>query len=114
MDRSSGRSRTSEPEMMPGRTGTRKRLYLRIPKTFVAVVQANLIASAVLVPVAAAPSGNPAANLDQCGNGSTGTEPCLNTGGFSNWVNGNLGASKSQYKEGDSIPYRLIFTNLAV
>ena len=45
------------------------------------------------------------ANLDQCGNGPTGTEPCLNSGVYSNWVNGNLGASKSKYLEGDSIPY---------
>ncbi len=71
-------------------------------------------ASALLVPMVAAPVGNPAANLDQCGNGTSGTEPCLNDTTYSNWVNGNLGASKSRYVEGDSIPYRLIFTNLAI
>src|SRR5207237_6358294 len=53
-----------------------------------------------------------AANLDQCANGSTGTEPCLDTPTFPNWVNGNLGASKSHYDEGDSIPYRLAMTGL--
>jgi hypothetical protein len=30
------------------------------------------------------------------------------------WVNGNLGASKSTYVEGDSIPYRLTFTGLTL
>ena len=44
--------------------------------------------------------GNPAANLDQWAN--------LNNA----WVNGNLGSSKAKYFEGDSIPYRLAFTNL--
>src|SRR5205823_13431591 len=29
------------------------------------------------------------------------------------WVNGNLGASKANYAEGDSIPYRLTFSSLA-
>ena len=29
-----------------------------------------------------------------------------------NWENGNLGASKSKYFEGDSIPYRLLMTEL--
>src|SRR5512143_978516 len=40
--------------------------------------------------------GNPSANLDQWANLPTGS-----------WVNGNLGASKAKYNEGDSIPYRL-------
>ena len=39
-----------------------------------------------------------------------GLEPCSN----SNWVNGNLGASKSLYYEGDSIPYRLVFGGLTL
>ena len=54
--------------------------------------------------------GNAAANLDQCANGGVGDphEPCTMT----NWVNGNLGASKAHYNEGDSVPYRLRFSNL--
>ena len=56
---------------------------------------------------------NAQANLDQCANGSADDEPCLNPG-FNNWVNGNLGASKSLYREGDSIPYRLVFTDLTI
>ena len=61
-----------------------------------------------------APGGNPAANLDQCANDpapSSPTDGCATSA--SQWVNGNLGASKSVYREGDTIPYRLRFTNLA-
>ncbi len=47
--------------------------------------------------------GNPSANLDQWANKPTGS-----------WVNGNLGASKAQYFEGDSIPYRLGFGSLSL
>jgi Prealbumin-like fold domain len=46
--------------------------------------------------------GNPSADLDQWAN--------LDNA----WVNGNLGASKAKYFEGDSIPYRLRFTNLTL
>src|SRR6266508_1930150 len=47
--------------------------------------------------------GNPSANLDQWANKPTGS-----------WVNGNLGASKARYNEGDSIPYRLRFGSLSL
>ena len=59
-------------------------------------------------------AANPAANLDQCQNGSdlaTANSGC-NTAA-TDWVNGNLGSSKSAYREGDSIPYRLTFSNLS-
>jgi hypothetical protein len=49
----------------------------------------------------AALAGNPSADLDQWAN--------LNNA----WVNGNLGSSKARYFEGDSIPYRLKFSNLS-
>ncbi len=51
--------------------------------------------------------GNPSADLDQCANGpaSSPPTPC-------DWVNGNLGASKAQYLEGESIGYRMRFGNL--
>jgi Prealbumin-like fold domain len=54
------------------------------------------------------------ANLDQCANGQLGDppQPCNSTDP-SDWVNGNLGASKSHYFEGDSIPYRLRMSGLA-
>src|SRR5206468_11756925 len=56
---------------------------------------------------------NPSADLDQCANQpapsspTDGCDPDL-------WVNGNLGASKSTYREGDSIPYRMRFDNLSL
>src|SRR6202162_5217580 len=52
--------------------------------------------------------GNPSANLDQWAN-----LPPIGTTGSTNWVNGNLGASKALYSEGDSIPYRLTFGSLS-
>src|SRR5262249_44874088 len=58
---------------------------------------------------------NPSANLDQCGNDSAPSPPTDGcSASASDWVNGNLGASKSFYREGDSIPYRLTFDNLSV
>ncbi len=69
---------------------------------------AILLAAFAMSTGAGAVGGPPAANLDQCKNGSTGTEACIG----SNWVNGNLGASNSKYFEGDSIPYRIGLTNL--
>src|SRR6266545_843724 len=49
----------------------------------------------------------PAGNLDQVRNGSAASP--LNP---VDWVNGNAGASNAHYKEGQSIPYRLVLTNL--
>jgi len=58
---------------------------------------------------------NPSADLDQCANDpapSPSTDGCNSNA--SDWVNGNLGASKSVYFEGDSIPYRMKFSNLSL
>ncbi|HZM25081.1 MAG TPA: hypothetical protein VFC02_25245, partial [Anaerolineales bacterium] len=58
---------------------------------------------------------NPSADIDQCANDpapSPSTDGC-NTAA-TQWDNGNLGASKSVYFEGDSIPYRLKFDNLSL
>jgi hypothetical protein len=77
-----------------------------------AMTMAVLLASMMLgaTPALAA---NPAADLDQCANDplpSPSTDGCNSSPG--QWVNGNLGASKSVYFEGDSIPYRMRFSNL--
>jgi uncharacterized repeat protein (TIGR01451 family) len=64
----------------------------------------------------AAFGANPSANLDQCANGqapSPSNNGCNGTPD-TDWVNGNLGASKAVYFEGDSIPYRLTFDNLSL
>jgi hypothetical protein len=57
---------------------------------------------------------NPSADVDQCANDpapSPSSDGC--SANASDWVNGNLGSSKSLYFEGDSIPYRMKFDNLA-
>ena len=62
-----------------------------------------------------ASAANPSANLDQCANDpapSPSSDGC-NTNA-NQWVNGNLGASKAVYSEGDSIPYRLVMDNLSL
>jgi hypothetical protein len=65
--------------------------------------------SALLSPFAMMAGGptKPAGNLDQVRNGSA-ASPLIPV----DWVNGNAGASNAHYKEGQSIPYRLLLTNL--
>src|SRR6185503_5201011 len=68
-------------------------------------------------------AANQAADLDQCANDPATAPVALRppTNGCSGtnaaetgWVNGNLGASKSIYREGDSIAYRMRFSNLVL
>jgi hypothetical protein len=65
--------------------------------------QATATAASGGVTVRMAP-GTGSGTLDQCANGPF-------NGGFgttcTEWVNGNLNASKASYREGDSVPYRL-------
>jgi hypothetical protein len=79
------------------------------------MVLSLLVACSVfLIAPAVASAANPSAALDQCANDpapSPSDDGCNTLG--TQWVNGNLGASKSVYSEGDSIPYRLTFGNLA-
>jgi uncharacterized repeat protein (TIGR01451 family) len=58
---------------------------------------------------------NASATLDQCANDpapSPSSDGCSSAA--SDWINGNMGASKSVYYEGDSLPYRLTFDNLTL
>ena len=70
--------------------------------------------SAVFLPKIADAAGNPSASLDQCANDPA---PSANTDGCSasanDWVNGNVNGAKANYLEGDSLPYRMKFDNLA-
>jgi hypothetical protein len=51
------------------------------------------------------------ANLDQCRNGANGSPvQCIGSA----WVNGNLNASQASYLEGESVPYRMLFSGLTV
>ena len=51
-----------------------------------------------------------AANLDQCANGGVGQTPVQCTG--SAWQNGNLCRNEAHYLEGESVPYRMVFSSL--
>lgn len=55
-----------------------------------------------------APAAPP--NLDQCANGPNHLVPIVCTG--IQWQNGNLNSSNSHYIEGESVAYRVKFTNL--
>lgn len=56
-----------------------------------------------------------AADLDHCENGPLATpEICRNSGSTNNWGNGQLGASKAHYREGESVPNRVVFTDLVI
>jgi uncharacterized repeat protein (TIGR01451 family) len=67
-----------------------------------------LLAVAMVAPMLAK-AANPAANIDQCRNGQV-TAPvrCIDNA----WQNGNLGPENSHYREGDSVPFRAVLTNL--
>jgi hypothetical protein len=57
---------------------------------------------------------NESADLDQCANGqapSPNNDGCDGSAG-TDWVNGNVGGSKANYFEGDSLPYRMKFDGL--
>jgi hypothetical protein len=82
-------------------------------------VGATLLLTAVGSPSGAAASttftDSAAANIDQCRNGSaTSPNDCLDLGGGTGWVNGNVGSSQGHMVEGYSIPYRVIMTDLPV
>jgi uncharacterized repeat protein (TIGR01451 family) len=67
-----------------------------------------LLAIAMAAPMLAR-AANPAANIDQCRNGTIDAPvQCINSA----WQNGNLGETNSHYREGDSVPFRAVLTNL--
>ena len=78
------------------------------------LLQVAFLGTATLVaPAGVALAANPSADLDQCANGPAPSSP-TNGCNPDEWVDGNLGASKSIYREGDSIPYRMRFDNLSL
>lgn len=80
----------------------------RISRLHAGVALAVVAVVAAFAPIPAGPAraANPSADLDQCKNGPTGSPNCT-------WVNGNLGPNHSSYAEGDSVPFRILFDNLA-
>jgi Prealbumin-like fold domain len=90
----------------------------QLPNYFVAqysVQATQQTASGTLTATSSFTDANPSADLDQCANDP---DPSPNTDGCSasasDWVNGNIGASKAVYFEGDSLPYRMRFDNLSL
>jgi len=82
----------------------------RLSLTVIIVLVLSLLGNAATVLAA-----NPSANLDQCANDpapSPSSDGCNSNA--NQWVNGNLGASKAVYFEGDSIPYRMRFDSLSL
>ena len=62
---------------------------------------------------AATEADKAAADLDQCRNGSAASpNDCVELGGGTGWVNGNVGSQQGHLVEGYSIPYRMRFTGL--
>jgi hypothetical protein len=51
-------------------------------------------------------------NLDQCANGAVGGVPVPCTGAA--WQNGNLNHNQAHYNEGESIPYRIVFSDMVI
>jgi hypothetical protein len=75
----------------------------------------NTITATGTINTAGTTGGSTGANLDQCANadGPGGAATRCDATDPTDWVNGNLGASKARYLEGDSIPYRLVMTNVS-
>ena len=53
----------------------------------------------------------PTVTIDQCANLGT---TCDSNANASQWQNGNLNENNSEYAEGDTVPYRAVFTGLSV
>jgi uncharacterized repeat protein (TIGR01451 family) len=86
----------------------------RLFKAVLAIVQAAFLGTGLLVTPLAVLAAE-SADLDQCANDPAPSSPangCASSA--SDWVNGNLNASKSVFLEGDSIPYRMKFGDLTV
>jgi hypothetical protein len=69
----------------------------------------GLLAFSIL-PSAVNAAAGPSANLDQCQNGALGppvvhTSPC-------DWVNGDLNPAHSHFREGESVPFRMVVSGL--
>jgi uncharacterized repeat protein (TIGR01451 family) len=73
---------------------------------------ATILSVLVLSPITAnaAPA---AASLDQCADGTTLPLPATACSGSTDWVNGDLNEAKSIYREGDSVPFRMLLSGLS-
>ena len=86
-----------------------KRLQNALIATF--FVGTQLLLPLALSGVAHADAG---ATLEQCRNGSIASpDLCNDSSQNTGWVAGNAGASDSHWREGDSLPYRMLFSGLS-
>jgi hypothetical protein len=91
----------NERNHRPGFGGPTRRLRPQKISALILLLICSMLASLASVALAA----NPSADIDQCANDpapSSHTDGCNSNA--NQWVNGNLGASKAVYNEGDSIP----------
>jgi hypothetical protein len=76
--------------------------------------QITVTESAKVSPAAVTTTKAGAADLDQCRNGSSSSpNNCVDLGGGTGWVNGNVGSQQGHFAEGYSIPYRMKFTGIS-
>jgi uncharacterized repeat protein (TIGR01451 family) len=68
------------------------------------------LALAATLGVGPAAGANQAADLDQCANGTLASPQSCPPG----WQNGDLNGNNSHYREGDSVPFRAVLTNLSL
>lgn len=81
-----------------------------------ALLISSLSGSASFNPAAPAPFKPASADLSQVRNGGVGCDQTVpnSCNDPADWVNGNAGASNAHYREGQSIPYRLVMQNLSI
>jgi hypothetical protein len=88
----------------------------QLPKTFIASYNVTATGqSSGATATTTFTDGNPAANLDDCQNGTIDSpESCNNDNATNqaNWANGDLNAGKAHYLEGDSVPFRMRLSSL--
>jgi hypothetical protein len=72
----------------------------------------KFLVTAAATTASAQTGGSTGANLDQCADGPNLSSASASVG--CNWVNGNVNGSKATYFEGDSLPYRLVMTNVPI
>ncbi|MGH7735772.1 MAG: hypothetical protein ACREOE_19275, partial [Gemmatimonadales bacterium] len=73
-----------------------------------------LIAGSALTFASPASAASESASLDQCQDGTVRPIPnnqCTSADP-ADWINGDLNANKAVYREGDTVPFRAILTNL--
>ena len=89
---------------------------LLIAAGVMALLISSLSGSASFNPAAPAPFKPASADLNQVRNGGVGCDQTVpnSCNDPADWVNGNAGASNAHYREGQSIPYRLVMQNLSI